>query len=251
MRHRPPKEAPAGYLKGSDIDLASWRSGRLAVDTAGEVYCFLGYQGEERRLDPPYYSPAVAARDNGGRDSFRFVRLRHGSIQYSSFFRSDGYYRVLDDRLLVLPSGAKSYFGVISTSDRAEDEKLTRAVFGARREDLETMVTAFAKIAGRQYHEYVQLPRVTFSKNRSNRCDISGCLIPEEFPYIAFEDAQYDWSHISLYGFYRLLSFLCPARQESPVRRALAENRVPMEVVEAIVSHIDCNALPVMFLEPL
>ena len=33
---------------------------------------------------------------------------------------------------------------------------------------------------------------------------------------MAFEDAQYDWSHISLHAFYRLLAFLCPSGRPGP-----------------------------------
>jgi hypothetical protein len=79
----------------------------------------------------------------------------------------------------------------------------------------------------------VQLPRVTFSKTRNNSCDLTGCLFPKDFPYLAFDQSQYAWSHVSLFGFYRLLGFLCPSR--SAVREAMERSELDTGVIDMLV----------------
>jgi hypothetical protein len=142
---------------------------------------------------------------------------------------------------VILPTGTSSYFGVVVRVDHKEDLELTRALFGGTKREIEIAAVALAQITGRHYHEMVRLPRVTFSKTRNNQCDISGCLIPKEFPYVAFEGAQYDWSHVSLHGFYRLLSFLCSSSAQSVVRRALVEAGVAEDVLSTFSSNADGN----------
>jgi hypothetical protein len=233
-RARPPVEIPPGYVSGGDVDISSWHGGELVVDVAGNAHCYVGYTSTNQPFDLPYYSPSVALRDNDGRASYRFVELRRGMLRKTGFLRDDDYYRVLDDRWLILPRGAESYFGVVERDSRGEDVELTRQIFGGTREDIESVATALSKVVGRGYHAMVQLPRVTFSRTRNNSCDISGSLIPKDFPYLAFENSQYDRSHVSLHAFYRLLSFLCPG-EPRPVQRALLEAGVFPEVLNALL----------------
>lgn len=230
-----PAEFPPGFIVGAKIDLSSWHGENLVVDVSGNVHCYVGYIREEQPPDLPYYAPSVALHDKGGRASSRFVELRRGMLRRSTFLRNDSLYRVLDDRWLILPRGAESYFGVIDRESRKEDTERTRLVFGGTRWEIESVATALAKVIGRGYHEEVRLPRVTFSKTRNNTCDISGCLIPKDFPYLAFEDSQYDWSHVSLHAFFRLLAFLCPSGRTSPIRRALLESGVDEEVLRILL----------------
>jgi hypothetical protein len=234
-RARPSAEVPPGFILGANIDLSSWHGGELVVDVADNVHCYVGYTSENQPFDLPYYAPCVALRDKGGRASYRFVELRRGMLRKTSFLRDDSHYCLLDDRWLVLPRGAESYFGVIDRKSREEDVERTRQVFGGTRSDIESVATALSKIIGRGYHEMVQLPRVTFSRTRNNSCDISGCLIPKDFPYLAFENSQYDWSHMSLHAFFRLLAFLCPSGRANPVRRALLETGVSEDVLSILL----------------
>lgn len=231
----PPVVVPPGYIPGAKVDISAWHAGQLVVDVAGNVHCYVGYTTADQPFDLPYYAPCVALRDKGGRASDRFVELRGGTLRRSGFLRDDGHYRVIQDRWLVLPRGAESYFGVIERDGRGEDVELTRQVFGGTREDIESVATALSEVFGRGHHEMVRLPRVTFSRTRNNSCDVSGCLIPKDFPYLAFEDSQYAWSHVSLYAFYRLLSFACPSRG-SPVQRALLDSGVSPDVLTLLLA---------------
>jgi hypothetical protein len=251
MAHRAklPPVAPEGFVQGKDIDPSRWGRDNIAIDQAGRVRCIIGYQDDDQPHDLAYYSPSVATREKDWRNSYNFVELSRGALQRSFFLRGESWYRIVEDRWLILPSGADSYFGVISRADRAEDEELTRALFGGTREEIETVARAMAPIAGRGYHETVDLPRVTFSKTRNNRCDITNGLIPREFPYLAFEGAQYDWSHVSLFGFYRILSFLCPSRADSPVWKALLDRGVEESLLHRFVENGEGNIQPLQVRE--
>lgn len=205
----------------------------MISSAAGEVRCYLGYRSERQPFDLPWYSPSVALRDKDGRDSHRFVELRGGLLRTSSLPRAEQPQKLLTDRWLILPRGADSSFGVIDRQTRHLDKELTRRLFGGTCDDIESVAKALARVIGRGFHEMVQLPRVTFSKTRNNSCDLTGCLIPKDFPYLAFDQSQYAWSHVSLFGFYRLLGFLCPSR--SAVREAMERSELEAGAIDMLV----------------
>jgi hypothetical protein len=240
---------PPDFIRGSETDISSWHGGELLLDTNGRVQCFLGYRRDDQPRNLAWYAPCVALRDRDGRNSYRFVELYRGVLTQTAFLRDDEYYKLIKDRYVILPKGASSYFGVIRIGDRSEDEELTRQVFGGTTEEFESIAYALARAVGRSFHPAVRLPRLTFSRTRTNSCDVSGCLIPENFPYIAFNDAQYDWSHISLYGLYRLLSFMCPS-DDSPIAAALVDAGVSIQLVRRFVNN-GMNARPIYGPDPM
>lgn len=246
-RSEPPGSVPPGFLLGSKIDISSWYGPSIIVDLSGTIHCYVGYLGENRPLDLPYYSPCVALHHKSGRSSFGFVELRRGTLRGTSFLQDDLHYRLLDDRWLVLPQGADASFGVFERSSHEEDVERTRELFGGTRRDIESVATVLSTIMGREHHELQRLPRVTFSKTRNNSCDISGCLIPKNFPYLAFENSQYDWSHISLHGFYRLLAFLCASRRNNPVRQSLLDSGITADVLNILLKGAEGYGLPLPY----
>jgi hypothetical protein len=155
----------------------------------------------------------------------------------------------INDRWLMLPSGANNYFGVITEKNRKEDAEMTRQLFGGISEEIAEVAGAFSHLIGRGHHEMVRLPRITFSKTRQNQCDISGCLIPRDFPYLAFEDSQFAWSHISLHGFYRLLSFLCSAKSSNPMRQAMLDSGISEGLLDALIANDDGVGEPIPYPE--
>ncbi|MHB0990082.1 MAG: hypothetical protein ACYC3O_03825 [Burkholderiales bacterium] len=152
-RNALPTEIPPGFVKGSAIDPATWHGKKLVVDFDGGVQCFLGYRRKKQPDDLPYFGPSVASRDPDSRKSNRFVKLSSGSIVQGGFLRDDEYYRMLEDRWLMLPSGSNSYFGVISKDKREPDDELTRAFFGGTLTEIEQVSIALARFVGRSYHE--------------------------------------------------------------------------------------------------
>jgi hypothetical protein len=88
-----PSEAPQGFVLGSTIDVSSLHGHAIFVDLSGHLHCILGYRRENQPPDLPFYHSSVAARDNNGRTSYRFVELRRGALARSGFLRDDQYYR--------------------------------------------------------------------------------------------------------------------------------------------------------------
>lgn len=253
MRHRgtQPAEIPPGFILGSKIDVASWQGPEMFVDLSGNTHCIVGYRTKDQPSDLPYYHPSVAARDRDGRSSYRFVELRRGTLARSGFLRDDQHYRPIADRWLILPSGADSYFGVVKKCNREEDEAATRELFGGTAADISAVASAFARLIGRGYHEGVRLPRVTFSKTRQNQCDITGCLIPKDFPYVAFDESQYAWSHVSLHGFYRLLSFLCSRKSANPMRETILDAGVAADLLDSLRANAEVVGEPLPYPDSL
>jgi hypothetical protein len=241
MAKSPPVTPSSDYVLGKDIDLSSWNDS-IAIDQTGRPFCIVGYMHEVQPESLPYFSASAASRTPKARESYRFVRLIGGALVQTGFLSDDAYYRVLKDRRLILPTGTRSYFGVTKPSEKwGEDTDLTQAIFGGTVEEVEAVAMSLAKTFGRAGY---QQPRVTFSGKRANKCDLSGALIPSEFPYLAFEDSQRTWGHVSLYGFFRLLSLTCA--QQSPIRRFLMEDGVDESLLDRFIQTAHNTSTPLM-----
>lgn len=235
-------QAKPGLRPPSQIELRT-RSPILVENDRGAVHCVVGYTPAANTIQGlPYYAPEVALRDAGGMASDRFVFLEKGTLYYSEFLRDGELYRVIEDRHVTLPTGAFSYFGVRQTADLEEDADLTRAVFGASFDDLTTTLEAWGRVTGR--HE-MQTPRVTFSRTRENTCDLTGAMIPREFPYVAFAGAQQHWGHVSLLGVYRLLALECANRPTSRMAKALVSEGADIEVISQLLSSAAVSRRPI------
>lgn len=227
--------SPAGELdlKGARSRLADWDSESIAESRTG-LLCYLGYVSSSLPSDLPYFAPRAAAKE-GAADSYQFVRLDSGALIYSFFLSEDEPYRVIKGALLRLPRGADGYFGVLDQARQSEMGDLTRALFGGTHEEIEQLAVAYARAVGRHVGG---LPRLTFSKTRSNACDLTGALIPRQFPYLAFAPAGMDWSHVSLYGFFRLLT-LQASNGRNPLRTFILEQGVDEALLDAVVERTE------------
>lgn len=231
-----------GLVSGHEINLEGSHGG-LLVEHKGKVQCLVGYRPpgtSEGGL--PYFAPAASLRYQDARQHRRFVYLTRGTLHLEDYFSKDATYRVRSDRWISMPSGAITHFGVLDRSNRETDVELTRQVFGATFQDLSQAGTAWAAVFG--YPSPFLVPRVTFSKTRDNDCELTGCLIPREFPYMAFERSQGMWGHVSLRGFYKLLSLACLGRTDSPAAKALLGAGLEHEVLEEIISSSQSIARP-------
>jgi hypothetical protein len=104
--------------------------------------------------------------------------------------------------------------------DRIEDENLTRAIFGLTHEEITSLLDAYAITMG-THSDYGVYPRLTKSPRNTNFCDITDIWIPKWFPYVAFKDSNYDFSHVSLWGFYRHIQLLTGYNINSLMSRCL------------------------------
>ncbi|MBP8122155.1 MAG: hypothetical protein KAZ26_05910 [Caldilineaceae bacterium] len=199
------------FMDREQIPLSEWYESMLAISETGEIYCYLGCIVPESYGGSMY--PVCSAQRRGiDRAPDRFVRLVQGMPLQASFLKQTGGKRdkvkILSDLYAAFPAGPKSYFGVVSRKE-GEQLSLTREVFGATEKDISNVLYAFASVVDRVPHPFDRYPRITFSKSQDNSCDLTGTFIPRLFPYVAFEESGYFRSHVSLYGFYRLVAFHC------------------------------------------
>jgi hypothetical protein len=228
------EERPSGYLTGTEISEEEWESCNLAVDQRGELYCYLGYRPDKyHRRDLAYYAVRAGASNPDGRDSFRFVRLSRGSLSYDSFFPERSYYKVLDDRRVVFPGVADFYFGVMNCDSGMEDQELTRARFGGTVQEIELAVRCLGSAIGQNSSRDQNNPRLAASMQRDNRCEVTGCVIPQNFPYVCPSESQGLWGHISLSGFFRTLALI--AGNTGAVRNALLNVGLSYESLDRLI----------------
>ena len=114
-----------------------------------------------------------------------------------------------------------------------EDEELTRKVFGLTYYEITELLEAYAKMMGTD-HDYLTYPKLTRSIKNTNFCDITECWIPETFPYIAFNESMYDFSHVSLFGFYRHIQLLTGYKLNSLISRVLIKEGLDEEILKKV-----------------
>lgn len=246
---------PEGFRLGKDISCAEMSCHQIAVTPEGTPAVYLSYVDRDVHGYPFAYSPGVADRRDGGRSDYRFVSLKSGNLAFSSFLWDDHAYKILDDRVLFLPSGANNYFGVIDKESREEDEALTRRIFGVTLEELEDFLPILnGVLEGRMDDSYWarKHSRCTFSKTRDNECDLSNAWIPPNFPFIAFGDTSYFRGHLSFHGLFRFLAFTCHRHSYGNERRpfgfmkSLADAGASMDVMDGMISAFFAGQNPII-----
>lgn len=232
---------PGEVLQGKDITIG--REHRtFFVSEKDEVFCYAGIcLNEEDAIRRglfvrPYYMDGLHSTDKKIAGEIRnFYRLADGCIYLDEYvdghFWGDRNYKRLDVGLR-LPS-ADTYYGVLL--DHNEAAELTRAVFGLTCNELQKLLEAYAKVFG-TYNDYFQYPRLTRSPRSANYCDMTDVWIPEKFPYIAFKESGQDFSHVSLWGFYRHIQLLTDCRLNSVVSQVLLKNGVDEVLLNRVFS---------------
>lgn len=94
----------------------------------------------------------------------------------------------------------------VGFEDRQFDVELTRRVYGMEFDALEELVVAYGRALRHDITPY-QWERVTCS-NKANKCNLTGNLIPADFPYITMEENMYWGAHISIAAFYNQIKLL-------------------------------------------
>lgn len=203
-------ESPAAFVFGHDVALEELECGRIALSPEGSPTAYLGYLGSQGGR-PFLYHLCVGRDQEDGRRSQRFVQLDHGGLFLSDFLSDNQRYRIAEDRLLHLPSNPGDGFGVFSRSSRELDENLTRQLFGATQAELDEFLATFYSVVRRPVSDdyFPKECCTTFSRSSNNWCDLTHQFIPEGFPFIRFGETMYFGGHVSLYGFYRQMAFLC------------------------------------------
>ncbi len=228
----------AAPVKGKDITIGSIFPEVFVSDT-DEVLCYTGVCLRDilriRNLfAQPYYIQGVHSNDpeivNGIKG---FYRITDGCVVLDSYvdnlFHGSRTYKKID--AIVAFSGYKKCYAVCV--DGEEDKALTRRIFGFTADEIDSLLKAYARTV-KIYREDSAYPKLIRSKKYEHFCDIANFWIPEEFPYVAFCESEYDFSHVSLWGFYRHLQLLTGCRADSPISRALLKFGVDERVLKRL-----------------
>ena len=229
--------------QGSEITIPDYFPA-IYVSEDNDIYCYMGIFLNETQRDVrlhmnPYYMHGKHSTDNKFAAQIKgFFRIISGYIAVDHFI--DNQYRDMKykkvDAHISFPVAAETYFGVLINRD--EDEMLTRAIFGSTYSELSSILEGYAKILG-TYNMYTQYPRITRSVRSMNYCDITDVLIPEQFPYVTFGDSGHDFSHVSLWGFYRYIKLLLSDSTTSQIGKALLKADVSETVMDVILRITD------------
>ena len=214
----------------------------IYVSDRDEVFCYTGILFKSEQRNPSINNSSWKLRGKHSTDKRisvnikGFYRIINGCIVIDNYIDNqwtDAKFKLVD-RLIRLPVGAQTYYGVVEYSTFKEDEELTRSVFGLTFPEIQEILTGYAKIFG-IYNDYVQYPRLTRSVRSDNYCDLTDLWIPKQFPYIAFEGSSYLYSHVSLWGFYNHLNLLMIQGKKSAVYQAFLKAGVTESTMDALL----------------
>ena len=226
---------------GKDITIGDYFP-EVFISESDEVYCYLGIclKDEERRNKAsfmhPYYMCGKHSTDKIVAEEVEgFYRLVDGCIVLDEYvddkYRNDRRYKKINVGIRLATPGS-CYYGALKSYDN-EDEVLTRKIFGLTYDELTELLDAYAKMMG-TYHDFCTYPKLTRSIKNTNFCDMTELWIPETFPYVAFSDSGYDFSHVSLFGFYRHIQLLTGYKIKSVISQALIKSGLNEEILKNV-----------------
>lgn len=241
-------------IKGKDITIGE-HFPEIFISESDEIFCYTGMclkekaESNQSLFMQPYYLKGLHSTDKlASKKILAFHRIIDGYIALDKYvddeFYSDRLYKKIDCGVR-FPS-SDSYYAVLV--DRAEDEQLTRRLFGLTHTELSDFLEAYGRVMG-TFREYTQYPRLTRSPRNTNYCDITGVWIPDQFPYVAFKDSGYDFSHVSIYGFYRHIQLLTGYNMTSVFSRALLDQGADESTLDKIFKMDLCNSYHARILE--
>lgn len=224
---------------GKDITIGD-NFPELYISDLDEVFCYAGIclnDIDDRRKASfmhPYYMVGRHSTDkNIAKKIKRFYRIAEGCIVLDNYldnhFRNERIYKKVDVGIrFPMPD---TYYGVLTNYQ--EDKALTRAVFGLTCKELTDLLEVYGKVMG-TYSEYISYPKLTRSIRSVNYCAMTDIWIPEKFPYIAFSESGYRFSHVSLWGFYQHVQLLTGCRMSSVISQCLLKAGVDEETLKRL-----------------
>ena len=209
----------------------------IYASESDRLFYYVGFLPIEERNKNSFYFTGAGHRYRNKENESRYARLETGTLFWDSFLDDQGRFKELEEFRVALPKGSDNFFGVVERGNRTENEGLTREFFGATFEELKELVVAYSGLLHSKPSGYWK-PRVTFSGKRSNQCELSGCLIPRNFPYIAFAHSENAWSHISLFGFYNHLNFLRSDSKRNAFHLRMVQQGIEEDLLDDLESKL-------------
>ena len=227
---------PGDSIKGREFVICGQGNESVFISETDEVFCFAGIMLREDRLFPehlntwPYYMNGKHSTDATVKKQIMgFKRITDGRIsldRYVDEWLENTHYKQINAHVR-LPS-ADTYYAVYM--EHEENEALTRAVFGLTYYELSQLLECYARTVG-EYTDYFQYPRLTRSVRAVNFCDITEAWIPVKFPYVTFAESGYEFSHVSLWGFYRHVQLLTKNSMKSIFAQVLLNAGLDQKVL--------------------
>lgn len=226
----------------------------IYIDEYDNIYCYCGMLDKDRFL---LYSYPYWLKEKKPIDAKKYIRgyfrLENGIILVDKEFIDEK--RLFKGQVkckkipatLRLPTTNNNPYGVYYEKSKEIEEALTQKIFGISYEDLSQLIYHFNncfKITTQTY--YNRYPSITRAIKNDNYCDITEMWIPAGFPYIAFSESGYYYSHISLYGFYQQVKFITLNYIESSVSKKLIEDGLNPKVLENLFKiEKDYRSIPI------
>lgn len=233
-------------MRGKDITIADLPA--IFISEMDEVFYYPGIclNDEERRTRAsfmrPHYMQGKHSTDKAiSKEIKGFYRVVDGCIVLDKYVDDKFHEKDLFKRIeayVRLATPGSCYYGVFKSYGN-EDEVLTRKVFGLTYDELTELLESYAKMMGTNC-EFSAYPKLTRSIKNTNFCDITDGWIPETFPYIAFKESGYDFSHVSFFGFYRHIQLLTGREMNSLISRALLQSGLNEDILKKVFG-IGCN----------
>lgn len=226
-------------VSGKEITIG-YHFPEVYVSEFDEVFCYAGIclndidECRKTFFMPPFYMVGKHSTDkNIAKKIKQFYRIADGCILLDdyldhSFSHEHMYKKVKAGIRFPMPD---TYYGVMDNYQ--EDKVLTRGVFGLTYEELTSIMEAYGKVMG-TYGEYISYPKLTRSVRSANYCDMTDIWIPERFPYVAFSESGYRFSHVSLWGFYQHVQLLTGCQMTSVISRLLLKAGVDEETLKKL-----------------
>lgn len=150
------------------------------------------------------------------------------------------------------PQKMSPYFAVFNKGTRELDVNKTRKVFGLTCEELNKILPVVSLVlfnTGPLKSDMLRGMRITSSYSK-NSCELTDAWIPSDFPYITETEGN-NISHLSLYGFYKLIGTICgpysllgTALIEGGVKEDVLTRIQQMWMPESIVRDPEVRPLP-------
>ena len=232
-------------IKGKDITIGE-HFPEIFVSQSDEVFCYVGVclnDNEHHRravfMHPHYMVGKHSTNDKISKEILGFYRVAKGCIFLDNYLdagiHSNSQYKKIECGIQ-FPT-TDSYYSVIVNCE--DDVELTRGVFGLSHDEITSFLDAYAKTMG-TYNDYASYPKLTRSTRTSNFCDMTDIWIPERFPYVAFRESGYDFSHVSLWSFYRHIQMLTGYDIDAAFSRVIIKSGANVEVLKEILNMNIC-----------
>lgn len=214
----------------------------IYISDNDEVFCYTGILFKNEQREPNIRNSSFRVQGKHSTDKTivnsikGFYRIINGCIVIDDYIDKqfgEHKYKHINGAVVRFPVSAETDYGVAHVGDFTEDKELTRKIFGLTCSELRKLLVVYANIFG-IYNNYTQYPRLTRSTRSYNFCDMTGLFIPKQFPYIAFDESSYEYSHVSLWGFYNHLGVLLHGREHSIIYREFIKAGIHKETLDIL-----------------